>query len=159
MPFTFFSLLLVHLSHQFTFPPICIYFSLVSWLLRKERKIEKEKKRHLWIALFFCTQSRMWSGISTCLKSQPHLCFWLGLNQLEINLSLNSNGLMRRIMQMQQKLLTLPITSLVWMLESITHSASLLWQQINQHKEKLSASHNLPVCKLIKYMFCTTKHI
>ncbi len=112
-----------------------------------------EKKRHLWFSLLFCTQSQVWSGISQCLKSQHRLCFWLGLNQLEIGLSLNSNGLIRRLTQIQQNILTLPITSLVWLPESITHSASLLWQQINQQKEKLSASHNSLVCRIIKSSF------
>ncbi len=94
----------------------------------------------------------MWSGISQCLKSQHHLLFWHGMNQLEIDLSLKFSGLMIKQVEIVQKLVTLSITSLVWMLESITHSASLLWQQINQQKEKLTASHNLPVCKFIKHL-------
>ncbi len=104
------------------------------------------------------TQSQMWSGISQQTTSQHHLCFWYGLNRLEIDLSLKLTGLVRNWTwtKMQQKLRTLPITSLVWLLESITHSASLLWQQINQQKEKLSASQTIPVCKTIKYLFCAT---
>ncbi len=104
------------------------------------------------------TQSQMWSGISQQTTSQHHLCFWYGLNRLEIDLSLKLTGLVRNWTwtEMQQKLRTLPITSLVWLLESITHSASLLWQQINQQKEKLSASQTIPVCKTIKYLFCAT---
>ncbi len=104
------------------------------------------------------TQSQMWSGISQQTTSQHHLCFWHGMNQVEIEISLKFNGLMRNWTwtEMQQKLRTLPITSLVWLLESITHSASLLWQQINQQKEKLSASQTIPVCTTIKYLFCAT---
>ncbi len=107
------------------------------------------------------TQSQMWSGISQQTTSQHHLCFWYGLNHLEIDLSLKLTGLVRNWTwtEMQQKLWTLPITSLVWLLESITHSASLLWQQINQQKEKLSASQTIPVCKTIKYLFCATQYI
>ncbi len=96
------------------------------------------------------TQSQMWSGISQQTTSQHHLCFWYGLNRLEIDLSLKLIGVVINWTwtEMQQKLRTLPITSLVWLLESITHSASLLWQQIHQQKEKLSASQTIPVCKL-----------
>ncbi len=106
------------------------------------------------------TQSQMWSGISQQTTSQHHLCFWYGLNRLEIDLSLKLIGVVINWTwtEMQQKLRTLPITSLVWLLESITHSASLLWQQIHQQKEKLSASQTIPVCKTINICLCYIVH-
>ncbi len=137
--FPFVSLLFINLAHQFTFHPLCISTLLVSCVMFFQIIN--------YVLLFSSSQNQMWSRLSEWPISQHRLCFWHGMNHLEIDLYLIFTGLMIKQIKL---LLTLPITSLVWMLESITHSASLLWQQINQQKEKLSASHNSQVCRIIK---------
>ncbi len=151
-----FELRFLMINRAYILPYIAYVFLYVIFV--PDLKSNPDPAPHLPSSLYLLfsslpSQSRMWSGISEWPISQHRLCFWHGLNQLEIDLSLKFSGLMIKQIKL---LLTLPITSLVWMLESITHSASLLWQQINQQKATLSACQTIPVCKIIKYLFCAS---